>query len=1161
MEFKLPQTEEKILKYWSDKDIFEKSLKKTAPKGNFVFFEGPPTANGRPGIHHLVARVFKDIICRYKTMQGYRVARKAGWDTHGLPVEIEVEKKLGIQHKTEIEKYGIAKFNKLCKESVWQYTEEWKKFTNRIGYWVNLDNPYITYQNDYIESVWWLLSQIYSKGLLYKDYRVAPYCSRCGTGLSSHEVSQGYQTVKDNSIYVKFEIVSDNPEFKDTSLLVWTTTPWTLPANVAAALKSDLKYVKVKIDQGYIIVAKTRTEALGIKEIQKEFSGKELIGLKYKAPFPVDSKKYPNNDLYQVVAGDFVSDTDGTGFVHIAPAFGEDDMNLIKDLRDKKIANFPVIKTVNPQGEVDMPSFAWDKMFVKKADKFIVEYLKEKNILFKEEVYEHEYPFCWRCKSPLLYYALDSWFIKTKAVQKQMIANNQKIKWVPEHIKNGRFGVWLKEVKDWNLSRNRFWGTPLPIWQCSNKDCNHQEAIGSKKDLLEKNYSNNNFYVMRHGVSECFKENVNVCYPLVDKCPLTKEGTKGVSESALNLKKKIKDVDFIFSSDMLRTKQTALEVAKIFGKQESQVIFDPRLRELNVGDFNNQKCAVAGEFYYNQPDPYRVKAPNGESYIEAATRAYDFIQEINQKHAGKNILIVSHEAIISMLEKTMEGKDFDTGMNERKANREKRIQPAEIRKLDIKLLPFDEDFKIDFHRPYIDQVVFKCPKCCSDMKRTPELIDCWFDSGSMPFAQNHYPFENKQLIDKKQQFPADYISEGVDQTRGWFYTLLAISTLLGKGPSYKSCVSLGHVLDEKGEKMSKSKGNIVNPWDMIEKYGTDAVRWYFYTINNPGESKLFNEKDVDQTVKRFVMIFWNCYVFFATYGAKIKKLSKPKAKNVLDKWILSRLNTTILLATKNLDNLEITEAARTIESFLINDLSLWYVRRSRKKFQQPQNQKELIQSSQMMIYVFDCLAKLCAPFVPFFAEEIYLNLLQFQTGSKIESIHLTNWPKAEKKSIDKKLEKQMQETRETIAAALAIRAKEGIKVRQPLASLSITAKDLLKQKELLALIKEEINVKKIIAGKEISFDLNITPELKKEGILREIIRNIQESRKEKDLKPQDKIIVMYFGASNICDIINENKEFMLKEGRIGKLEFNQDVQDCKEIKFDNDVIKIAIKKI
>ena len=431
----------------------------------------------------------------------------------------------------------------------------------------------------------------------------------------------------------------------------------------------------------------------------------------------------------------------------------------------------------------------------------------------------------------------------------------------------------------------------------------------------------------------------------------------------------------------------------------------------------------------------------------------------------------------------------------------------------------------------------------------------------MPFAQNHYPFENKQLIDKKQQFPADYISEGVDQTRGWFYTLLAISTLLGKGPAYKSCVSLGHVLDEKGEKMSKSKGNIVNPWDMIEKYGTDAVRWYFYTINNPGESKLFNEKDVDQTVKRFVMIFWNCYVFFATYGAKIKKLSKPKAKNVLDKWILSRLNTTILLATKNLDNLEITEAARTIESFLINDLSLWYVRRSRKKFQQPQNQKELIQSSQMMIYVFDCLAKLCAPFVPFFAEEIYLNLLQFQAGKKIESIHLTNWPKAEKKSIDKKLEKQMQETRETIAAALAIRAKEGIKVRQPLASLSITAKDLLKQKELLALIKEEINVKKIIAGKEISFDLNITPELKKEGILREIIRNIQESRKEKDLKPQDKIIVMYFGASNICDIINENKEFMLKEGRIGKLEFNQDIQGCKEIKFDNDVIKIAIKKI
>jgi len=1166
MEFKLPEIEEKVLKHWADKDIFPKSVKKTAPKGNFVFFEGPPTANGRPGIHHLVARAFKDIICRYKTMQGYRVTRKAGWDTHGLPVEIEVEKKLGIQHKTEIEKYGIAKFNKLCKESVWQYKEEWTKFTNRIGYWLDLENPYITYQNNYIESVWWLLSQIYAKGWLYKDYRVAPYCPRCGTSLSSHEVSQGYQTVKDNSIYVKFKIISPTSDFEDTSLLVWTTTPWTLPANVAIALNSNLKYAKIRIaDSESIIIAKPCLEKIGFSQkIEREFLGKELIGLKYQAPFAVDLKKYPNNDLYQVVAGDFVSDTDGTGFVHIAPAFGEDDMNLVKTLRENKIANFPVIKTVNLQGEVDMSGFAWDKMFVKKADKFIVEHLKEKNILFKEEQYEHEYPFCWRCKSPLLYYALDSWFIKTRAVQKEMIANNQKITWVPEHIKNGRFGVWLKEVKDWNLSRNRFWGTPLPVWQCSNKDCQHQEIIGSIKDLLAKNYSNNNFYLMRHGISECFQENVNVCYPLVNKCPLTKEGNKGVIESAQNFKKKVKEIDYIFCSDMLRTKQTAQEVAKVFGIKESEIIFEPRLRELNVGDFNNQKCAVAGEFYYNQQDPFRTKAPNGESYLDATIRAHEFIAEINQKHAGKNILIITHEVIVSILEKTMQAKDLEIGLMERKQNREARIKPAEVRRIDIKFLPFDENFKIDLHRPYIDNVEFKCPKCCSTMKRTPELIDCWFDSGSMPFAQYHYPFENKQLIDKKQQFPADYISEGVDQTRGWFYTLLAISTLLGKGPSYKSCVSLGHVLDEKGEKMSKSKGNIVNPWDMIEKYGVDAVRWYFYTINSPGESKLFNEKDVDQVMKRFVMIFWNCYVFFATYGVKVGKLSKPKAKNVLDKWILSRLNSVIQSVTGNLDKLEITEAARTIESFLVNDLSLWYVRRSRKKFQQPNNKKELLESSKMMVYVFDCLAKLCAPFVPFFAEEIYLNLLQFQGGKKTESIHLTAWPKVDKKAIDKKLEKQMQETRQTLAAALAIRAKEGLKVRQPLAELFITAKDLLKQKELMALIKEEINVKKISSGKELKFDLNITPELKKEGILREIIRNIQEARKEKDLKPQDKILVSYFGASNICDIINGNKTFMLKEGRIGKLEFDvkvAEIADCKEIKFENDIIKIAIKKI
>ena len=1139
MELKFPELEHKILEFWKKDKTFEKSIKQRAKARDFVFYEGPPTANGKPGLHHVLARSYKDIICRYKTMRGFRVLRKAGWDTHGLPVELEIEKKLGLKNKKDIEKYGIAEFNKKCRESVWQYKDEWEKLTTRIGFWLDMENPYITYENSYIESLWHIIKQIHQKGLLYKGHKVVPYCPRCGTALSSHEVAQGYKAVKENSIFVKFKIQPD------TYLLVWTTTPWTLPANAAIAVNPKFVYAKVKFGVDNLILAKERLSVLGEGyQVIEELKGQDLIGLEYERLF--GEVRPPQEVGPRVIAGDFVSLDEGTGLVHIAPAFGVDDMQVGKK------NNLPVILNVDEEGKFKPEVKQWAGIFVKDADPLIIKNLKEKNLLFKEELHEHDYPFCWRCSSPLLYYAKESWFINMQKGKKDLIQNSQKINWVPAYLKEGRFGEWLKEVKDWAFSRERYWGTPLPVWQC--KKCQHQAVIGSRQDLLNQKFSNNKYFILRHGESVVNVKKLANCWPEKIHYPLTEKGKRQIRGAVQKLKKE--KIDLIFSSDLLRTKQTAEIVGQELG---SKINFDERLRDVNIGIFNGKPLGKTGEFWNKGENltplehyskRFQTAPPEGENYVELEKRMFGFIKEMDQKYQGKNILIVSHKRPFTLLEKVVLGYDMEKFVET--ILKEKEIKTGELRKLEFKNLPYNEKMELDFHRPYIDEVRFRCSQCAGLMERAPELIDVWFDSGSMPFAT-------------VAQFPADYICEGIDQTRGWFYTLLAVATLLGKGAPYKNVISLGHVLDEKGEKMSKSKGNVVDPQYIIEKYGSDAVRWYFYTVNQPGDVKLFAEKDVGGNLKKFIMTYWNCFAFYQTYQSK-GVVRRRTSNNILDKWIVSRLNELINEVTKRLDQYDVTPAARAIEAFIINDLSLWYIRRSRKRFEE---------ASSTLYFVLLTLSKLTAPFVPFLSEEIrqgiqskYLpRVLRFKYPREVvkfkikNSVHLKDWPKADKKLVDKKLNQEMEKVRGIVSLALAERAKAGIKVRQPLASLKIRnpQAEIRNNKELLNLIQEEVNIKEIVFDskikKEIELNTKITPELKEEGMVRDAIRQIQDMRKQAGLKPADKISIEYSGTPELNEVLMKNKNFILQETKA------KDFHLASKPKVDQESLGLSIKKL
>ena len=870
--------EKEVEKFWEDNHIFEKSMENRKEGPTYTFYDGPPTANGKPHIGHVLTRVIKDMIPRYRTMKGYMVPRKAGWDTHGLPVELEVEKKLGLDGKDQIEEYGLVPFIDQCKESVWKYKGMWEDFSATVGFWADMENPYVTYHDDYIESEWWALKEIWNKGLLYKGHKIVPYCPRCGTPLSAQEVAQGYKDVKERSAVARFKVKGE-----DAYILAWTTTPWTLPSNVALCVNPDEEYAKVKAADGYtyymasalldtVLGSLEREEGTPAYEVLATYKGTDL---EYKEYEPLYNFKKLNKKAYYVVCDTYVTLTDGTGVVHIAPAFGEDDNKVGKKY------DLPVLQLVNEKGEMTEET-PWAGTFCKKADPEVLKDLDKRGLLFSAPKFEHSYPHCWRCDTPLIYYARESWFIKMTAVKDDLIRNNNTINWIPESIGKGRFGDWLENVQDWGISRNRYWGTPLNVWEC---ECGHMESIGSRQELFERS-----------------------------------------------------------------------------GDEKAKTV--------------------------------------------------------------------------------------------------------------------------ELHRPYIDEITMKCPKCGKTMHRVPEVIDCWFDSGAMPFAQHHYPFENKDVFE--QQFPADFISEAVDQTRGWFYSLLAESTILFNKAPYKNVIVLGHVQDENGQKMSKSKGNAVDPFEALEKYGADAIRWYFYVNSAPWLPNRFHGKAVQEGQRKFMGTLWNTYAFFVLY-ANIDEFDATKYTldyeklSVMDKWLLSKLNSVVKEVDEDLNDYKIPETARALQEF-VDDMSNWYVRRSRERFWAKGMEQDKINAYMTLYTALVTICKAAAPMVPFITEEIYQNLVRSIDKDAPESIHLCHFPKVNEELIDKDLEENMDNLLKIVVMGRACRNAANIKNRQPIGKMFVkapfTLDDFFKE-----IIEDELNVKEMTFTDDVRAFTSYTfkPQLKTVG--------------------------------------------------------------------------------
>ncbi|MCX6808758.1 MAG: class I tRNA ligase family protein, partial [Candidatus Berkelbacteria bacterium] len=1115
----LPEEEELVLKFWQSEKIFEKTLKKEAKKGNFVFYEGPPTANGQPGLHHVLARAFKDAFARYKTMQGYYVKRKAGWDTHGLPVELQVEKELGISGKGEIENIvqgdrnaSIEKFNQLCRESVWRYQSEWEKLTERMAYWVELNDPYITYDAKYIETVWWIIGEIDKKGLLYKGHKIVPYCPRCGTALSSHEVAQGYKNIKEESVYVKIKSQKDNLCF-----LVWTTTPWTLAGNAALAFGPNIDYALVEKDGFKYILAQNRIEVLGDDaKIIQSMTGREVVenystsDIDYEPIYP-DGADFSESgkNIYKLITADYVSDADGTGIVHIAPAFGEDDY-----LFGYQQNGIKVLKTVDEKG-TELAG-AGRGIFVKDADALVKADLMERGILFRKEMTAHDYPFCWRCDSPLLYFARDSWFIAMSQLRQQLAANNNKIKWNPDYIKYGRFGNWLENAADWALSRDRYWGTPLPVWIC--EDCGEKKVVSNYDTIAkESNQKLTKIIFVRHGESE--KNVKGIISDSLDKWPLTEKGRVDTEEMAAKINEPI---DLIITSPILRAKQTAEILNKKFS---TELIEDDLLKEIGYGEWNNLSDAERKnldtylEYAKIKSDPkqrYDFKTGvSGESRQDVENRMEEFVHQLNQKYAGKTVLVVAHGINYAMLRRI-----FDN------------ISIEKYFALDLEAPNHDQIHSFyltskgkafDPHKPFIDEITFSC-KCGGEMLRTSEVMDVWLDSGTMPFSQYHFPFENKEL--QRNQYPADFICEAVDQTRGWFYTLLAISTLINGDNSYKSVICTGHILDQYGKKMSKSKGNIVLPGEAFDKYGADVIRYFMYSVNQPGEPKLYNEKEVLSISRNLFMTLWNVYSFFMMYasidGFEPKQSdgeSQKTERNVLDKWILAKLQQLVNETTASLDDLDPYRPCNQIIAF-VAELSTWYVRRSRRRFWKSESDTDKASAYETLYFVLKTLTKLLAPFTPMFAEAIYQKLRQ---DADPFSVHLAEYPAVAQ--FDQKVLDEMSKAKKIVEEGLSIRAAQKVKIRQPLSSLTYVGK---LSKELEEIIADEVNVKSVnsIETGETTLDLLITPELKREGLARELVRQIQALRKNSGFEVEDHITVSYTTDSQ------DLAEVFIKEGNL-----------------------------
>ncbi len=1119
--------EEKVLNFWKENKIFEKTLAKSSPKGDYVFYDGPPFATGLPHYGHILAGTMKDVIPRYETMRGYHVDRRWGWDCHGLPIEKLVQEENNLRTKKDIENFGIKAFSKAAKDSVFRYDREWKEIVPRTGRFIDMENQYTTMSSNFMESVWWAFSELQKKGLVYEDFKVMQISPLLETPLSNFEVNSGYKDITDISVYVKFALEGE----ENTYLLAWTTTPWTLFGNVALAVGENIEYVKVKVENDILILAKSRLASTlkdkSFEEIET-INGSDLVGKKYRPLFDYYSNKTDllnRENGWKIYSGSFVTTEDGTGIVHIAPGFGEDD--LVLGQKNK----LPFVQHVNIDGSIkpEITGFAGLQAKPKEdptaTDVLVIKRLAADGTLFAKEKIVHSYPHCWRTDAPLLNFALSSWFIKVTNYNQKMVALNKKVHWVPQNIGEKRFGNWLENVKDWGVSRSRYWGTPMPIWK--SEDSTEIEFLGSIKDIKDRTKSSNTFYLMRHGEAD---HNVGRFLNSDNSKPvhLTEKGKKQALDAASKFVGK--EIDFVYCSPLIRTRETADILMKELNISADKLIIDDRLKETQSGILNGKAFEEYDLTYKSFLDKFYEKPEGGENLTDIKKRIGDFIYEINKKHSDKNILVVSHEYPIWMLMSLNEGLDNKAAAKIKEESSDL-VPTGSVTEFNFAPIPHDDEYILDLHRPYIDEITFT--KNGKLMKRIPEVFDTWFDSGSMPFAVPHYPFEKTMepavgfsgLFKTRQKFPADFIAEGLDQTRGWFYTLLALNTaLFGKAP-YKNVVVNGLVLAEDGQKMSKRLKNYPEPSLIFNKYGADPMRYYMLSSGIvQAEPLSFSEKGVDEVYKKIISRLLNVVAFYDLYKDQnsVAPVTKTESSNVLDKWIIARLNQVLKETTDAMEIYELNTACRTFFDF-VDDLSTWYVRRSRDRFKN-ENSEDREFAIQTTFYVLNEFAKIMAPFMPFTAEMIYQRINNINFTDQNRSVHLESWP--EIKDVDQKLLGEMANVRNLVSISLLERDKFGIKVRQPLRTLKINIPSTEISADLIELIKDEVNVKEIISDQtlgeqKVQLDTVIDAELKQEGTLRELVRFIQSLRKEKKLVPNDKIILSVETGGRGVEFINK----------------------------------------